>query len=81
MIDDPLNRTKVKRGSQLPQAKLNEIDVQLVLDLVLEREALKKQLKCLTNEALAEKFGVHQRTIDRITAGESWIHVQPRQSA
>ena len=73
--NDGLHRLKFKRGSQLPQAKLNEQDVQLVLQLVMHRDDLKKQLKCLTNKAIAEKFGVHYRTIDRITAGESWIYV------
>ena len=75
MIDDPLNRTKVKRGSELPWAKLDEPDVLLIRKIVAEREKTKEQLKYVTNAALARKFGVHIRTIDRITCGESWGHV------
>jgi hypothetical protein len=75
MIDNPLNRLKVKRGSELPHAKLTESDVLLIRSLVEHREHLKDQARMLTNQRIAEKFGVHQRTIDRITAGESWNHV------
>jgi len=75
MIDDPLNRTKVKRGSELPWAKLTEADVALIRQIVAERENAKRQLQYVTNAALARKFGVHKNTIDRITNGESWGHV------
>jgi FixJ family two-component response regulator len=75
MIDDPLNRTKVRRGSDLTHAKLTEEDVQLVLQLVAYREGLRRQLRHLTNKAIAEKFGVHQRTVDRVISGENWGHV------
>ena len=76
MKDDPLNRTKAKRGSQLPHAKLCEDDVRLILSLVEHREKLKREAKNLTNARIAEKFSVHIRTIDRITSGESWGHVE-----
>jgi len=76
MIDDPLNRTKVKRGMDLPQAKLTNDDVLMIRELVGYRDELKKKAADLTNKKLAEKFGVHNRTIDRITAGGAWSHVQ-----
>lgn len=75
MIDDPLNRLSVLRGSQLPQSKLTEEDVVLLRQLISEREALKAQAAQLTNAKLAEKWGVHVRTIDRISTGEGWGHV------
>lgn len=75
MVDDPLNRLKVKRGSELPWAKLNERDVEIIRELVSIRDEYKRQASELTNKKIAEKFGVHQRTIDRITAGENWGHV------
>ena len=75
MIDDPMNRLKVKRGSQLPWSKLNESDVKMIRDLVEARNKLKAELSELTNKKIAEKFEVHVRTIDRITAGEGWGHV------
>ena len=75
MIDDPLNRNKVKRGSELPWAKLTEDDVRLIREIVAEREEMKKQLKWMTNAALAEKFGVSLNAMERAVTGESWAHV------
>lgn len=75
MIDDPLNRTKVARGSQLPQSKLTETDVELIREIIGERNQMKFVLSQMTNAKIAEKFEVHVRTIDRITAGESWTHI------
>ena len=76
MKDDPLNRTKVKRGMDLPQAKLTDSDVLMIRELVCRRDELKKKAADLTNRKLAEKFDVHIRTIDKITAGGAWGHVQ-----
>lgn len=75
MIDSTDNRYKVLRGSQLPQSKLTEDDVRLILAVVDERERIKQQLRQMTNAKLAEKFGVHVRTIDRVTACGGWAHV------
>lgn len=76
MKDDCLNRLKVKRGSALPQSKIDESDVILIRQLIAERELLRRQASELTNAKLAEKFGVHVRSIDRISAGECWGHVE-----
>ena len=76
MIDDPLNRTKVRRGSQLPHAKLDEAKVRKVLRLVRIREAWRRRAARITNARIARDLGVHVNTIDRITAGESWGHVE-----
>jgi hypothetical protein len=75
MKDDCMNRTKVKRGSQLPHSKLTEDDIRLINSFVAEREQLKTRLKGMTNKSIADKFDVHIRTIDRITSGETWGHV------
>ena len=75
MIDDPLNRTKVKRGSQLPQSKLSEDDVRLIRLLLEDRNKLREELKSLSNRAIGEKFGVKACTIDRISSGGGWAHV------
>ena len=75
MKDDPLNRTKVKRGSELPWAKLDEADVALIRQLIAERTELRHRLAHMSNAAIAEKFCVHVRTIDRISTGEGWTHV------
>jgi predicted DNA-binding transcriptional regulator YafY len=75
MKDDAMNRTKVLRGSALPHAQLDEHDVETIRALVTEREKLRRRAACLTNQALAEKFGVHVRTIERVLARETWSHV------
>ena len=75
MIDDVFNRLKVKRGSELPQAKLTEDDVRLIRQAVEERERLRAEASRLTNKSLAGFFNVHQRTIDKITEGHGWTHV------
>jgi len=76
MIDDCLNRTKVKRGSELPWAILDESDVALIRGLLAERDELRRKASQLTAKAISEKFGVSQRTIEKISEGESWGHVQ-----
>lgn len=75
MIDDPLNRLKVVRGSAHPNAKLTEGDVKLIRELVKHREDLKRQASKLSNRCIAEKFAVHYRTIERITQEFGWVHV------
>lgn len=75
MIDNPMNRLSVKRGSALPHAKLNETKVAEILATIERREAIKKELRTLTNTNLAKRYGVHNRTIDRISASETWGHV------
>jgi len=75
MKDDALNRIKVRRGSQLAWSKLTEEDVALIRAMVEEREEMKQKLRNVTNAKIAEKFGVHVRTIDRVTTGENWRHV------
>lgn len=74
MNDDPANRLKVKRGSQLPQSRLTEDDVRLIRQLVEQRDELIRRARELTNARIAEKFDVHRRTIDRVTSGEGWGH-------
>jgi len=73
--NDPLHNLKFKRGEDLPQAKLTNDDVLLIREVVEYRNKLKEELSQMTNKKLAEKFDVHYRTIDRVTAGENWCHV------
>ena len=75
MIDDVMNRFKVKRGEGLPQSKLTNDDVLYIREVVEKREELKKRLKLMTNKHLANQLGVHYRTIDRVTAFENWTHI------
>jgi|AntDeeMinimDraft_4_1070355.scaffolds.fasta_scaffold37963_2 transposase len=75
MIDDVMNRLKVKRGSQLPHAKLDEARVAEILEYIERREALKKELAGMTNGCIAKHYGVHPQTIYRLSCGETWGHV------
>ena len=75
MKDDAMNRLKVKRGQDLPQSKLTDDDVKMIRQLIEHREELKRQASELTAAKIAEKFGVHIRTIDRVSTGENWGHV------
>lgn len=64
------------RGEQLPHAKLKETDIEDIRSAARQRENLRAHIKnTLTNEALAKKYGVHVRTIDRVTSNNSWWHV------
>lgn len=51
-------------------AKLSREDVDLIRELIEVREDLKRQASELTNQKIAEKFGVHVRTIDAVSRGE-----------
>ncbi|GHB30778.1 hypothetical protein [Salinicola rhizosphaerae] len=78
MKDDALNRLSVRRGSELPWAKLDEAKVAEINAIVEHRNALKRELREITNAKLAARYGVHLRTIDHVTTGENWGHVSCR---
>jgi len=75
MRDDATNRMKVLRGEALPQSKLTDDDVRLIRALVEERRQLTQQARSLSNARIAEKFGVHERSVEKIINGEQWGHV------
>jgi hypothetical protein len=75
MRDDPLNRAKVKRGSELPQSKLTEEDVIHIRELVEYRSKLLAEARTLTNERIGEKFGVGKKAVERIIYHDGWGHV------
>lgn len=52
------------RGARLPQAKLSEADA----------IAIRRNVRGLTARQLAEQYGVHYRTIEKIRSGETWAH-------
>lgn len=66
----------VLRGEELPQAKLNAELVQEIRSARRQREALRKHIADnLSNEALAKKYGVHVRTIEKAITNETWSHL------
>lgn len=50
--------------------KLTPDDVRLIRELLKERDSLKRQLKPLTNESIAHKFGVTGQVVHRINHGK-----------
>lgn len=54
-----------KRGTELPQAKLDEVKVL----------AIRANRHGLTAKQWAEALGVHQRTIDKVRDRRSWTHI------
>jgi len=63
------------RGTDHPLSKLTDDDIRLIRECVAERERLRQEANRLSNEALAAKFNVHHRTIERVTQRIGWIHV------
>jgi hypothetical protein len=64
------------RGSDLPQAKLNKEKVLFIRSAAVQRENLRKHISDnLTTKALAEKFGVTERTVEKVLQRYTWVHV------
>lgn len=69
-------RAFVKRGEDLPHAKLTPELVAEIRSARRQREKLRKYIdENLTNQALAKKYGVHVRTIEKAITNESWSHL------
>ena len=63
----------VRRGLELPQAKLMPLDVAEIRSAARQRQSLRSHIASnLSNAALAKKFGVHERTIEKILSRETW---------
>lgn len=76
MIDCPLNKLSVSRGSSRYNAKLSECDVKQIRDLISYRDDLLNRARQVTFKKLSEKFGVSSNVIQRIAYGEAWTHVE-----
>lgn len=64
------------RGTDLPQSRFSEDDVLEIRSAIKQRESMRQYIKYnLSNEALAIKFNVHYRTIERIIQRETWVHL------
>ena len=81
MHDDPLNRQNVKRGSELPQARINEREAKCALMLIAERENLRRRADALCNRNIAAMLGLSHSAIDQMSARYTWLHVNdPRET-
>lgn len=64
------------RGTELPHSRFSEDDVLEIRSAIKQRENMRRYIKDnLSNEALAIKFNVHYRTIERIIQRETWAHL------
>lgn len=64
------------RGQELPQSKLLDMDVIDIRSAKRQRDALLAHIKeNLSNDALAKRFGIHQRTLEKILSRETWSHL------
>jgi predicted DNA-binding transcriptional regulator YafY len=67
---------KALRGIDLPHSKFSEDDVLEIRSAIKQRESMRQYIKDnLSNEALARKFNVHHRTIERVIQRETWVHL------
>lgn len=76
--DEYLTRTHefAKRGVDLPQSKLLPLEVVAIREAAVRREAMRREItEALSNAALAAKYGVHVRTIEKVLSYEGWRHV------
>jgi transposase len=65
------------RGADLPHAKLTEEQAADILSCVRQRDNMRQYIKQnLSNEALAQRFGVSLRCIERLTSRETWTHLR-----
>ena len=72
----PRAREWVRRGQDLPHARLSEEDIKEIRSAVAQRESLRSHIRqTLSNAALASRFGVHPRTIEKVVQRETWIHI------
>lgn len=45
------------------RAKISETDIDLIIDLSNEREELEARIKQITNQALADRFGITRQRV------------------
>jgi len=64
-------RELAPRGEQLPQTKLSADDVLEIRRLAAVRERARAAIsERLSNEAIARRFGVHRRTVEKVLSWE-----------
>lgn len=64
-------------GELQHMSKLTELAVEDIRECRERREDLRDYIKeNLSNEALAKKYGVHVRTIEKALSYNSWAHVR-----
>ena len=65
-----------KRGFDLPQTKIPPLAVVAIRKAARDREEMRRKItEEMSNTALAKKWGVHQRTIEKILRYETAAHI------
>ena len=73
----PLARLFALRGEQCPAAKLTERDVAIIKELHAKKMRLVARInRRYSVDGLAQRFGVHRTTIEKIIYRETWAHVR-----
>ena len=69
-------RITAKRGMELPQTKLPSVAILEIRKAAAMREQLRREItEQYSNDALARKWGVHARTIEKVLSFETARHV------
>jgi len=69
-------RANAPRGVELPQTKLLPLDIGEIRSAARQRMKLRQYIADnLSNDALAKKFKVHVRTIEKVLSYETGSHV------
>jgi DNA invertase Pin-like site-specific DNA recombinase len=69
-------RELAPRGEALPQSKLTDDDVLAIRAAQKERDAQRQRIATeLSNAALARRFGVHVRTVEKVLQRDTWAHL------
>lgn len=64
------------RGASLPQSKLTDAQVIEIRAARAKRLDLLAHIReNLSNEALAQRMGVHVRTVEKVLNGGTWAHL------
>ena len=64
------------RGQDAPHARLTDADVHAIRSAQVQRDNLRRYIRDeLSNAALAQKFGVSVRAVERVTMRETWSHL------
>ena len=70
-------RSMARRGVALAHSKLTPAEVQEIRQAKESRLDLMAHIsETLSNSALAEKYGVHPRTIEKVLSYETWSHIK-----
>lgn len=70
-------RLIARRGSECGQSKLDEATVAMIKRQHARKQRLVRKLHDMYGiEAIAKRFGVHARTIEKVLQRDSWIHVR-----